>query len=128
MLSNHLPLVAKLFQTATAKITASAANEVMHTNAISWCDVSNPFSETFDASGDFVSERHRQSINLGNAAAVMRVRMTDSSGSNANQNVGGADLWNWNFRVSERLPQLHELDGFHRAHLAQRLMIDSLVN
>ena len=45
---------------------------------------------------DFVPERHRQIGDPGNAGAVMRVRMTDSGSSNANQNLGRANLRNWN--------------------------------
>src|SRR5947207_6815469 len=52
-------------------------------------------------------------VNLGHARTIMRIRVTDASSRNANQNVGRANLRNWNIRLFERFSDLHES---HRSH------------
>jgi len=49
---------------------------------------------------------------LGNARAIMRIRVTDPGSRNANQNVRRSDLGNWNIRFRERFS---ELDKSHRS-------------
>jgi hypothetical protein len=47
-------------------------------------------------------------LNFGNARAVMRVRVADSSSRNPNQNIGWTDLRTWNFNILQRLSDLSE--------------------
>src|SRR5215217_3391439 len=62
---------------------------------------------------DFVPESKRQTINFGNAGAIMRIRVTDSGSRNTNQNVRRSDLGNWNICILERSSDLVES---HRSH------------
>src|SRR6266436_2741390 len=67
------------------------------------------------ATSYFVSERQRKTIDVGNAGAIMRIRVTDSRSTDPNQDVLRSDLGNWNVRLLERFSDLHES---HRSHFA----------
>src|SRR5882724_7519314 len=71
------------------------------------------------ATSYLVSERQRKTIDVGNAGAIMRIRVTDSGSSDPNQNVGRSDLGNWNVRFLERFSDLHES---HRSHFMSVLL------
>jgi hypothetical protein len=86
----------------------------VNANAIARCDVNDFSADTFDAPGHFVPERQRQRIDLGNAGAIMRVRVTNPASCNPNENIRRTDLWNCNFRLFQRFSDLRELDSPHR--------------
>ena len=87
--------------------------QIMHANAIARRDMCNVSTNLLDPTSYFVSERHRKILNLGNARAIMRIGVTDSRSSDANQNVRRSDLGNWNVR---RLERFCDLDESHRSH------------
>ena len=89
----------------------------MHANAVAGFYLSNVFTDFFDAPRDFVAKRERQTVDLGNARAIMRVRVTDSGSGNANQNFIRTDLRNWNFRFLKRPSDSRQPDGSHRRPL-----------
>src|SRR5205814_6379906 len=113
ILPDHLHIAAKLFLAAFTKITASASDEIVNTNAISRRQVRDLRANFFHGAGDLVPKCQRQRINLRNTGAVVRVRVTDPGSCNANQNVGRSDLGNWDVRLLERFSDLHES---HRSH------------
>jgi hypothetical protein len=43
--------------------------------------------------------------------------VTDPGSRDANQNVRGSDLGNWNVRLLERFSDLHKPNGFHYPRL-----------
>jgi hypothetical protein len=45
----------------------------------------------------------------------MRIGVADAGGSNPNQNVGWADLWNWNICIRQRLAFVQNSNRFHLA-------------
>jgi hypothetical protein len=102
MFANHLPGSTELFRAAHTKLAASAVDQIMHANPVPGRYVRNICSDFFDAAGNFVSERQRQIVHLGNAGAIMRIRVTDADSRDANQNVRGSDLGNRNIRFLER--------------------------
>jgi hypothetical protein len=102
MFANHLRLAAKLLLAAFTKITASASDEIVNTNAIARREVGNPCANFFHSASNFVPECHRQRINFGNAGAIMTVRVTDSRSSDPNQNVGRTNFRNRNVLIFER--------------------------
>src|SRR5438270_2497951 len=113
ILPDHLHIAEKLFLAAFTKITASASDEIVNTNAISRRQVRDLRANFFHGAGDLVPKCQRQRINLRNTGAVVRVRVTDPGSCNANQNVGRSDLGNWNIRLLERFSDLPES---HRSH------------
>jgi hypothetical protein len=70
-------------------------------------------ADFFDPTRDFVSERDRQTVNSGNAGAIMFVGMADPARRNPNQNVGRTDFRKINFRFLQRFSDLNES---HRSH------------
>lgn len=78
----------------------------MYANAVSGPDAGDSFANLLYATGDFVPERHWQIVDLGNVFSIIRVRVTNSGGRNANQNISRTDLWNWKVRVLQRLSDL----------------------
>src|SRR5262249_44105953 len=99
MFANHLSGTAKLFQAANAELTGSAVCQVMYAHTIARRDMFDLGTNFVDATGDFVAERDRQTVNPGDTGTIMRVRMTDPGSRNANQNVGGTNLGDWNIDV-----------------------------
>src|SRR5437660_1159050 len=65
-----------------------------------------------------MTKRHRQSINLRSACAIVFVRVTNSSGSNADQDFTWTNLRNWNLRILERLARLHQSNSSHLQSLS----------
>jgi hypothetical protein len=119
---------AKLFQTANAEFAGAAVSQVMHADAIGGRDMLDLGTDFFDPSCDFVSECYWQTVNPGNAGAIMFVRMTDPAGPNPNQNIGRIDLWNWKFNILQRLSDLSEPYCSHnqnKSHFTARLVIFS---
>jgi hypothetical protein len=89
----------------------------MYANPIAGCDVSYLRTDFVDNARDFVTQRQRQLVDLGNARAIMFVRMTDPRSADANQSVRRANVRNWNFRLFERPSDLNESDSFHTLSL-----------
>lgn len=85
----------------------------MYANPVARRDVCHFLSDTFDDTGDFVTKRHRQIVDLRNPCPIMGVRMTDPRRRNANQNVRRPDLRNFNLRVLERVPDSYESNSSH---------------
>src|SRR5215470_19781695 len=52
----------------------------------------------------------------------MRIRVTDSRSRNANQNIGGTDLGNWNVGLLERFSDLKESRRSHLFVTATRVL------
>ena len=65
------------------------------------------------AACNLMSESQRHMLNFGNSGAIMRIRVTDSGSRNANQNLGWANLRNWNVRMFQSLSDVSEL---YRSH------------
>ena len=76
--------------------------------------MSHFFTNSFDPTCDFVSRSNRQRIDRRYAGAVMRIRVADPTGGDANQKVGWAERWNGNLGILQRFAELHQADGFHR--------------
>src|SRR5437762_4740357 len=85
----------------------------MHANAVADGNILHVCSHFLDPPGNFMAESQGQVSNLGNARAIMRVRMADSAGRNTNQNVRRPNLLNWNVRG---LQWLSNLDESNRSH------------
>jgi hypothetical protein len=62
MLADHLSGAAKLFQTANAKLTASAVSQIMYADAIAGPDMVDIGAGFFDPTCNFVPQRHRQMV------------------------------------------------------------------
>src|SRR5262245_52195835 len=118
MLTDHLSAATELFRAAHTKFTRPAVDQIVYTDPIARRDVRDICANLFDAPGNFMPERNGQIVDRGNTAAVMRVRVTDSSSGNANQNIGRTDLGNWNFNILQRPSDLHES---HRSHFQTAL-------
>jgi hypothetical protein len=113
MFADHLSAAAKLFQPANAELTASAVGQIMHANAIAACDMFDITAYFLDPTRDFVAERHRQTVNPGNAGAIMFVGMADPARRNPNQNVGRTEFRKVDLRFLQRFSDLRES---HRSH------------
>ena len=74
----------------------------MHTNAVAGSEVCNFIPDFLDAACNFVPERYRQILDLGNAGAIMRIGVTNAGRGNANQNIAWADLRNGNVFIIQR--------------------------
>src|SRR6266404_5051081 len=81
-------------------------------------DVGSFFANAFNLAGDFVPERYRQIVDLGNSAAVMRIGVTNPGCRNTNQNVLGANFRDWNVFIFQRLTDLNELYCSHQPSLS----------
>jgi hypothetical protein len=113
MLADHLSGAAKLFQTANAELTGPAVCQIMYADAIAGRDMLDFGADFFDPTRDFVPERYRQTVNPGNAGAIMFVGMADPARRNPNQNIGRTDFRKVNVRFLQRFPDLSES---HRSH------------
>ena len=113
MFANHLSAATELFLAAFTKITASASDEIVNTNAISRRRVRDLRANFFHATSDFVPKRYRQRINFRNAGAIVYVGVTNPGRSNANQNIVRSDLRKRDFDIFERFSDLSELDCSH---------------
>jgi len=83
----------------------------VYANSVADGDVANFMANFCHGAGDFVPQRYRQIVDLGNASAIMRVGVTDPSPSHANQNIGRTDHRSWNVRIQQRLSDLDESDS-----------------
>jgi hypothetical protein len=81
----------------------------VYANPIARRDVCDFFANAFNATGNLMSKRYRQIVNLGNAVAIMRVGVADPRGGNANQNIRRLDLRNYNVYTFQRPTDLSEL-------------------
>jgi len=79
--------------------------------------VSRLFTYSFDLTGDLVSRSYWQRVDRRYAGAVMRIRVADPAGGDANQKVGWAERWNGNLGILQRFAKLHQADGFHRKQM-----------
>src|SRR5438876_7631494 len=85
----------------------------MYAHAVAGCDVCHFVSDLLDTTRDFVAERHRQIVDLGNAGAIMRVRVANPGRANTNQNFRQTDLRNFNLRILQRRSDLSESYSSH---------------
>src|SRR5438874_7942818 len=85
----------------------------MYANTIAGCDMFDIAAYFLDPTRDFVPERHGQTVNPGNAGAIMFVGMADPARRNPNQNVGRSDFRKVNLRFVQRFSDLSES---HRSH------------
>src|SRR5690349_12144998 len=53
----------------------------------------------------------------------MRIGVANAAGGDAEQNVGGAELWNGKLGFLKWLAELHEADRFHRINARSRLNV-----
>src|SRR5437773_4575182 len=113
MFSNHLPFGAELFVTAKAEITATAADEIVHIDAVSRGDVVDLFAHRFHTARYFVPESHRQRIYRRNVFSKVRVGVADPAGCYPDQDFGRADLWKCNLGIFQWFPQLQEPHSSH---------------
>ena len=84
MFADHLSAAAKLFQPANAELTASAVCQIMYADSIAACDMLDIGAGFLDPTCDFVPKRYRQTVNPGNAGAIMFVGMADPARRNPN--------------------------------------------
>src|SRR5215470_15342894 len=89
----------------------------MYADAIAGRNVFNVSTDFFDPAGDFVPECYGQTVNPGNAGAIMFVGMADPARCNPDQNVGRTDFRKCDLRFLQRLSDLSES---HRSHSRQR--------
>jgi hypothetical protein len=113
MFADHFYGRAKLFQAANAELTGSAVCQIMYADAIAARDMLDIGADFLDPTCDFVPERYRQTVNPGNAGAIMFVGMADPTRCNPNQNVGRTDFRKINLRFLQRFSDLNES---HRSH------------
>src|SRR4051794_19128242 len=66
-----------------------------------------------------MSERQRQTINFGNARAIMRIRVTDAGRGDPNQNLGSSNLRHRNVRVLQRFSDLCQSHRSYAGHLSK---------
>jgi hypothetical protein len=59
MFANHLSAATELFEAAHTELAASAADQIMNTNAISRREVRNLRANSLNATRDFVPESQR---------------------------------------------------------------------
>jgi hypothetical protein len=85
----------------------------MYADAIAARDMLDIGADFLDPTCDFVPERYRQTVNPGNAGAIMFVGMADPARRNPNQNVGRTDFRKINLRFLQRFSDLNES---HRSH------------
>src|SRR5215468_10721681 len=88
----------------------------MYANPVTRCDVSDLRTDFVDNARDFVTERQRQLVDLGNAGAIMFVRMTNPRRRDANQNFGWTNVRNRNFQVLKRFADFNKANRFHARH------------
>src|SRR4029077_11383061 len=72
LFANHLSATTELFQAPQTKRAASAVEQIMYANAVSHREVRHIAGDFLHTTRDFVSETQRQTINFGNACAIMR--------------------------------------------------------
>src|SRR4029079_11558840 len=82
MFADHLSAAAKLFQPANAELTPSAVCQIMYADSIAACDLLDIGAGFLDPTCDFVPKRYRQTVNPGNAGAIMFVGMADPARRN----------------------------------------------
>jgi hypothetical protein len=85
--TDHLSVAAKLFYTARAKIAAPAMNQIVYTDSIGRCHVRDICAHSFQRARRLHTPTKRANCRGAIAGAVMRVRVTDSSSRNPNQNI-----------------------------------------
>ena len=73
----------------------------MQTDAIALAEARDFCADLLDSSGNFMTKRYRQIVRTQKSAAVMRIRMTNARGANANQNVVRTDVRRFRFRKAQ---------------------------
>jgi hypothetical protein len=113
MFADHLSGPAKLFHAANAELTPSAVCQIMYADAIARRDMPDVAADFLDPTCDFVPEGYRQTVNSGNAGAVVFIGMTDPARCNPNQNVERPEFRKRNLRFLQRPSDAGES---HRSH------------
>ncbi len=90
MFADHFRARAELLVAGPAECAIPAGDEVMDADAIAGFEIGNLSASLFNHARDFVTEREGQPRDRRNAAAVMRIRMADAGGANANQYIVAA--------------------------------------
>src|SRR4051794_32230274 len=97
MFADHFRSGAELFVPGRAEAALAAGDEIMDADTIASRETRDLSARRFNHACDFVPERDRQPRDRRHAPAIMRVRMTNARGADADQdvvccNVGKADL------------------------------------
>lgn len=85
----------------------------MNAHAVALPELSHGFADCFYDAGNFVAERQGQGMNARFPGAIMRVRMANAGGVDADEHIGITRSWNRNFVEFERAVGCDEPDGFH---------------
>jgi hypothetical protein len=94
----------------------------MEADPIADFEILNAGADRFDDAGDFMPERKWQSIHRRNSRSIMRVRMANASGANANQNIRGTAIRQFDPLLFQRRTDCGKTNSFHLTAALQRAL------
>ena len=101
MFPDHFGPRTELFVAGPAKITLSAGDEVMKTDAIAGREMPHVAASFFHDTRNFMPQGERQVWDVGNPGAIVRIGMANAGSLDADQDIARSDERQLNFRFCQ---------------------------